>query len=44
MQKPPSFGFLWPGCTELSQTCTALDPQCVRDLELESSRAALTDG
>src|SRR5215470_8769068 len=34
---------LWPEGTRPAQTCTALDPQCVRDLELESTLAAFTD-
>ena len=34
---------LWPDGTRPAQTCTALDPQCVRDLELEATLAAFTD-
>ncbi len=34
---------LWPDGTRPAQTCTALDPQCVRDLELEGILAAFTD-
>src|SRR6266571_7186041 len=43
MPKPPSLSLLWPAGTRPAPTCTALDPQCVRDLELESTIAAFTD-
>jgi DNA mismatch repair protein MutS len=42
MQRPQRFSLLWPGGTPSSQTYTPLDPQCIRDLELESTLAALT--
>src|SRR6266700_3886977 len=42
MPRAPSLSLLWPGGTRPAQTGTALDPQCVRDLELESTLAALT--
>ena len=44
MQRSQPFSLLWPEGTEPSQAGPALDPQCVRDLELESTLAALTDG
>ena len=34
---------LWPDGIRPAQTCTTLDPQCVRDLELETTLAAFTD-
>src|SRR2546425_1105991 len=43
MPKPPSLSLLRPAGTRPAQTCTALDLQCVRDLELESTIAAFTD-
>src|SRR5262245_12305283 len=43
MPKPPSLSLLWPDAARPVQTGTALDPQCVRDLELESALAAFTD-
>ena len=43
MQNLPSLSLLWPNGTRPAQTCTALDPQCVRDLELEATLAAFTD-
>src|SRR5919202_4350164 len=43
MHSPPSLSLLWPGGTRPAQACTALDPQCVRDLELEATLAAFTD-
>src|SRR5262249_41453180 len=43
MPNPPALSLLWPEGTRPSQTCTALDPQCVRDLELESTLAAFAD-
>jgi len=43
MPNPPAFSLLWPDGIRPSQTCTALDPQCVRDLGLESTLAAFTD-
>src|SRR5919202_4291764 len=43
MHSPPSLSLLWPGGTRPVQACTALDPQCVRDLELEGILAAFTD-
>jgi len=43
MQRPSSLSLLWPGGIRPSQICTALDPQCVRDLELESTLAAFAD-
>ena len=43
MQNSPSLSLLWPDGTRPAQTCTALDPQCVRDLELEGTLAAFTD-
>src|SRR5215510_2168185 len=39
----PPLSLLWPDGTRPAQTCTALDPQCVRDLELEATLAAFTD-
>lgn len=44
MQKSQPFSLLWPEGTGPSQAGTALDPQCVRDLELENTLAALTNG
>jgi DNA mismatch repair protein MutS len=44
MQRSQPFSLLWPEGTGLSQAGTALDPQCVRDLELENTLAPLTDG
>jgi DNA mismatch repair protein MutS len=44
MQQAQSFSLLWPDGTGLSPAGTALDAPCVRDLELESTLAALTDG
>ena len=44
MQRSQPFSLLWPEGTGPPQAGTALDPQCVRDLELESTLAALTDG
>jgi DNA mismatch repair protein MutS len=44
MQRSQPFSLLWPDGTGSSQAGTALDPQCVRDLELEGTLAALTDG
>ncbi len=44
MQRTQPYSLLWPGETPPSQIGTALDPQCVRDLELERILAALTDG
>ena len=44
MQRSQPYSLLWPAGTGPSQAGTALDPQCVRDLELESTLAALTDG
>ena len=43
MQNLPSLSLLWPDGIRPAQTCTALDPQCVRDLELEATLAAFTD-
>ena len=43
MHRPPSLSLLWPEGTRPAQAGTALDPQCVRDLELERTLAALTD-
>src|SRR5262245_13317088 len=43
MPSPPAVSLLWPDGTRPAQTCTALDPQCVRDLELEDILAAFTD-
>jgi DNA mismatch repair protein MutS len=43
MPRTPSLSLLWPGGTRPAQTGTALDPQCVRDLALESTLAALTN-
>src|SRR5262249_39277520 len=43
MPRAPSLSLLWPGGTRPAQTGTALDPQCVRDLELENTLAALTN-
>jgi DNA mismatch repair protein MutS len=44
MQRSQPFSLLWPEGTRPSAAGTTLDPQCVRDLELESTLAALTDG
>jgi DNA mismatch repair protein MutS len=44
MQRSQPFSLLWPEGTGPSHAGTALDPQCVRDLELERTLAALTDG
>jgi DNA mismatch repair protein MutS len=44
MQRSQPFSLLWPDGTGLSQPGAALNPQCVRDLELENILAALTDG
>ena len=44
MQRSQPLSLLWPAGTVPSQVGTALDPQCVRDLELESTLAALADG
>jgi DNA mismatch repair protein MutS len=41
MERRQPLSLLWPDGTQPSQTCTLLDPQCVRDLELESTLAAL---
>lgn len=43
MHRPSSLSLLWPGGTRPAQTCTVLDPQCARDLELESTLAAFAD-
>jgi DNA mismatch repair ATPase MutS len=43
IQNSPLLSLLWPVGTQPAQTCTTLDPQCVRDLELESTLAAFTD-
>src|SRR5919206_2298805 len=43
MQNPPALSLSWPDGTPPAQACTALDPQCVRDLELEATLAAFTD-
>ena len=44
MQSSQPYSLLWPEGTRPVQAGAALDPQCVRDLELESTLAALTDG
>jgi DNA mismatch repair protein MutS len=44
MQRSQPFSLLWPHGTGPAQPGTTLDPQCVRDLELENTLAALTDG
>jgi DNA mismatch repair protein MutS len=44
MQRSQLFSLLWPDGTGPSQAAIALDPQCVRDLELERTLLALTDG
>src|SRR5919106_3292870 len=44
MQRSQPYSLLWPEGTGPSQAGTALDPQCVRDLELENTLAALTAG
>jgi len=44
MQSSQPLSLLWPAGTGPSWAGTALDPQCVRDLELESTLAALADG
>src|SRR5262245_33786662 len=44
MQKSQPFSLLWPDGTGPSQAGTSLDAQCVRDLELENTLAALTAG
>jgi DNA mismatch repair protein MutS len=44
MQRSQPFSLLWPDGTRQAQPGTALAPQCVRDLELENTLAALTDG
>ena len=38
------FSLLWPDDTPRSQMCLTLDAQCVRDLDIERTLAALTDG
>ena len=38
-----SLSLLWPGGTRPAQAGTGLDPQCVRDLELENTLAVLTN-
>jgi DNA mismatch repair protein MutS len=38
------FSLLWPGDTRQSHTCLTLDAQCARDVGLETTLAALTDG
>ena len=43
MPSPPVVSLLWPEGTRPAQTRTALDPQCVRDLELERTFTAFTD-
>jgi hypothetical protein len=43
MQNLPSLSLLWPAGTRPAQTCTVLEPQCVRDLELETALAAFID-
>src|SRR5437867_1541036 len=43
MQNPPCLSLLWPDGTRPAQTCTALDPECVRDLELDTTLAAFAD-
>ena len=44
MQRSQPFSLLWPEGTGSPQAATVFDPQCVRDLELESTLAALTAG
>src|SRR5262245_42595257 len=39
----PPLSLLWPDGTRPAQTCTTLDPQCVRDLELDVTLAAFTN-
>ena len=43
MHSPQPFRLLWPGGTRPSHVGMTLDPQCVRDLELERTLAILTD-
>jgi len=43
MHSPPALSLLWPDGTRPAPAGTALDPQCVRDLELETILAAFTD-
>lgn len=43
LHNPASLSLLWPDGTRPAQACAALDPQCVRDLGLESTLAAFTD-
>src|SRR5262245_56453057 len=43
MPIPSSLSLLWPDGTRPAPACTALDPQCVRDLELENTLAAFSD-
>ena len=44
MQRSQPYSLLWPEGTGPSQAGIVLDPQCVRDLELENTLAVLTDG
>jgi hypothetical protein len=44
MRRSQPFSLLWPDESGPSQPSSVLHPQCVRDLELESTLAALTDG
>jgi hypothetical protein len=44
MQSSQPLGLLWPDGTGPSRAGTALDPRCVRDLELETTLAAFTGG
>jgi DNA mismatch repair protein MutS len=43
MHRAQPLSLLWPDATQPAPTGAALDPQCVRDLELESLLAVLTD-
>lgn len=43
MHSPSALSLLWPDGTRPAPACTVLAPQCVRDLELESTLAAFSD-
>src|SRR5262245_21881099 len=43
MHRPQPLSLLWPEGIRRPQSYTPLDPQCVRDLELERTLAAFTD-
>src|SRR5574341_1059596 len=43
MHSPAALSLLWPDGTRPAPAYTVLDPQCVRDLELESTLVAFSD-